>query len=115
MAEQIASVKIDKLNGTNYASWKYNVQLVLMQQGLWGIANGTEDRPDIKEEDKNKDENVKLIKAWQLRCDKAYSIIALNVEKSLQVCVTGTTDAKEAWKILKDQFEITTVPHVVYV
>ena len=113
MAEHIAVAKIDKLNGNNYASWKYNVQLVLMQQGLWGLTNGTEDRPDIKEEDKKKDENVKLIKAWQLRNDKAYSMIALNVEKSLQVYVNETTDAKEAWKILEDQFAITTVPHVV--
>ena len=52
-------------------------------------------------------------KAWQLRNDKAYSIIALNVEKSLQVYVNETTDAKQAWKILKDHFAITTAPHIV--
>ena len=113
MAEQLATVKIEKLTGNNYASWKYNVQLVLMQQGLWGLTNGTEACPDIKEEDKNKDDSVKLLKAWQLRCDKAYSIIALNVEKSIQVYIQSTTDAKKAWKILKDHFEISTVPHVV--
>ena len=114
MTEQLATVKIEKLTGNNYASWKYNVQLVLMQQGLWGLTNGTEACPDIKEEDKNKDDSVKLLKAWQLRCDKAYSIIALNVEKSIQVYIQSTTDAKKAWKILKDHFEISTVPHVVH-
>ena len=44
-----------------------------MQQGLWGLTNGTEDPPDIKEEDKKKDENVKLIAyvalgSWNLLC-----------------------------------------------
>ena len=45
-------VKIEKLNGKNYTSWKYNAKLVLMERGLWGIANGTETGPVIKEEDK---------------------------------------------------------------
>ena len=44
------STKIEKLNGNNFASWKYNVKLVLMQSGLWNIVNGKEKRPVIKKE-----------------------------------------------------------------
>ena len=105
--------KIEKLNGSNYKSWKFNVMLVLMERGLWGIANGTEKAPEIKEEDRAKDDSVKLCKAWKLRSDKAYSIIALNVEKSIQVHITSTTDANVAWTTLKSLFEVVSVAQAV--
>ena len=110
---EVPVVKIDKLNGNNYPSWNYNAKLVLMERGLWGIANGSEAAPVIKEEEKDKDENVKLLKAWQLRSDKAYSIIALSVEKSIQVHISSTTDPHEAWNILKSQFQVTSVSQIV--
>ena len=50
--------KIDKLNGRNYQSWKYNMKLVLMERGLWGIAEGSE----VKTEDTTDDE---VNKAWK--------------------------------------------------
>ena len=105
--------KIEQLNGSNYKSWKYNAKLLLMERGLWGIANGSEKAPVIKEEDAAKTENVKLKDAWQLRSDKAYSIIALNVEKDIQVHITDTTDAHVAWTILKSHFEVVSIAQVV--
>ena len=90
--------KIEPLSGKNYSSWSYNAKLVLMERGLWGIANGSEKKPEVKLEADNKVANadVKLLKAWQLRADKAYSLIALNIEKSLQVHISHTVDAHEA-------------------
>ena len=49
---------IEKLNGTNYQSWKYNVKLVLMSRGLFSIVDGTEKAPVIKEEDVQKPESM---------------------------------------------------------
>ena len=37
MAERFEMPKIEKLNGKNYKSWKYNTTLVLMERGLWGF------------------------------------------------------------------------------
>lgn len=34
--------KIEKLNGNNYQSWKFNTKLMLMQKELWGIVEKTE-------------------------------------------------------------------------
>ena len=34
--------KIEPLSGKNYQSWKYNIKLVLMERGLWGFVEGTE-------------------------------------------------------------------------
>ena len=99
--------KIEQLNGKNYQSWKYNVKLVLMERGLWGIADGSEKKPETTDE--------KVKKAWVLRSDKAYSVIALSVIKDLQVHITATTDAHKAWTILKDHFEVTSVSQIVRV
>ena len=107
--------KIKRLSGKNYSSWSYNAKLVLMERGLWGIANGSEKRPDVKLEAGNTvaETDVKLIKAWQMRADKAYSLIALNVEEDLQVHISHTVDAHEAWTILKDHFKVVSVSHIV--
>ena len=34
--------KIERLDGKNYQSWKYNIKLVLMERGLWRFVEGTE-------------------------------------------------------------------------
>jgi hypothetical protein len=73
--------KIEELNGKNYSSWSYNAKLLLMERGLWGITNGSETKP-VKTEGEANETFDKVLKAWQLRSDKAYSAIALNIEKS---------------------------------
>ena len=97
--------EIEKLNGTNYQSWKYNVKLVLMSRGLFSIVDGTEKAPDIKEEDVDKPESIKAKQEWRRRSDRAYTTIALSVAKTIQVHVSSTTDAREAWEILRKQFK----------
>ena len=37
--------KIEKLSGKKYQSWKYNVKLVLMEHGLWGLALEGKEKP----------------------------------------------------------------------
>ena len=37
--------KIEKLNGRNYQSRKYNVKLVLMERGLWGFTQEGQETP----------------------------------------------------------------------
>ena len=34
--------KIERLDGKNYQSWKYNIKLVLMERGLWRFVEGFE-------------------------------------------------------------------------
>jgi hypothetical protein len=99
--------KIDKLNGKNYQSWKYNVKLVLMERGLWGFTQEGKEIPP----DENATNAVK--NAFQLRSDKAYSLIALNVEKHLQIHISSTTDPLAAWTNLQKQFEFVSVTQVV--
>lgn len=98
--------KIDKLNGKNYQSWKYNVKLVLMERGLWGFIEGLETAPA-------EGETTAVKNAYKLRSDKAYSLIALNVEKQLQIHISSTTDPRVAWETFQKQFESVSITQIV--
>ena len=50
--------------------------------------------------------------AYRLRSDKAYSLIALSVDKSLEVHISSTTDRRAAWEILRKQFKCVSVAHI---
>jgi len=81
--------KIEPLSGKNYQSWKYNIKLVLMERGLWGFVEGTENTLNSTATDAVRNTH-------RLRSDKAYSLIALSVDKSLQVNISSTTDPRAA-------------------
>ena len=42
--------KIERLDGKNYQSWKYNIKLVLMEHSLWGFVEGIETAPGASAE-----------------------------------------------------------------
>jgi len=98
--------KIECLDGKNYPSWKYNIKLVLMEHGVWGFVEGTETAPGAGAA-------ATIQNAYPLRLDKAYSLIALSVDKSLQVHISLTTDPREAWEILRKQFECVSIAQIV--
>ena len=98
-------MSIEKLNGTNYQSWKFNVKLMLMQKELWGLIDGSDEIEETANED--------IKKKYRTRMDKAYSIIALSVETSLQVHIMNTTLPKTAWDILQKQFSFISVTQLV--
>ena len=75
--------KIDKLNGRNYQSWKCNVKLVLIERGLWGFTQEGKEQPP----DESATDTVK--RPFQLRSNKSYLLIALGVEKHLQIGLVG--------------------------
>ena len=99
--------KTDKWNGRNYQSWKYNVKLILMERGLWAFTQEGQETPPAA------DASVAAKNAFRLRSDKAHSLIALNVEKNLQVHISSVTDPLAAWKILQKQFEFVSVTQIV--
>ena len=99
--------KIEKLIGKNFQSWKYNIKLVLMERGLWGF---TQEEQEVAPAE---DAPVAVRNAHRLRSDKAYSLIALNVEKDIQIHISSTTDPLVAWGTLKKQFEFVSVTQIV--
>jgi hypothetical protein len=109
MAEYREGRQIESLTGSNYQSWKYNVKLLLMQSGLWGFVTGDEPAPVATEADKKEKE----LREYRLKCEKTYSIIAINVQKSLQIHIASTTNPKTAWETLEKQFQFVSITKIV--
>ena len=110
--------QIEKLNGQNYVSWKFNMKCLLMERGLWGYVNGNIVEPKVlKSEDGSDDTkvaaSVEKFNEYNLKADKAYSLIALSVEKHLQIHVSTEKKPKEAWDSLSNQFNFVSVNQMV--
>ena len=57
-----------------------------MERGLWGFTQEGQEAPLAA------DASAAVRNAFRLRSDKAYSLIALNVEKDLQIHISSVTD-----------------------
>ena len=73
------TIKIEKLNGKNYQSWKYNIKLVLMERGLWGFTQEGQETPPAETA------TTAVKNAFRLRSDKAYSLIAFEFVSVTQI------------------------------
>ena len=69
------TIKVEKLNWKNYQSRKYNIKLVLMARGLCRFTQEGQATPPAETA------TTAVKNAFQLQSDKAYLLIALNVDK----------------------------------
>ena len=78
-----------------------------MERGLWGFTQeGQETPPEASA-------SATVKNAFRLQSDRAYSLIALNVQKDLQVHISSVTDPLAAWRTLQKQFEFVSVTQIV--
>lgn len=89
--------RIDKLNGANYRSWKFNMRMTLIQRELWQHVTGdatlsVNHTPEEEERFKNKE-------------NKALATIALGVEPEHQIHIQDCEKASDAWEALQRIFE----------
>ena len=96
------------------------MKCVLMERGLWGFVKGSIVKPEpltaaggASPADVAK--SAEAVNQFELRSDKAFSLIALYVEKNLQVHVASKNTAKEAWESLQKHFEFVSVMQIVRV
>ncbi|GBM21371.1 Retrovirus-related Pol polyprotein from transposon TNT 1-94 [Araneus ventricosus] len=88
-----------KLDGSNYTSWKEDMKVVLMDRGCWSFI--IEDKPCPEQAT----EKEKFEYDW--RKQRCYTIIYQGIERKFLPLIRYTTDGKEAWNILKTNFEPT--------
>ena len=86
-----------QLNGSNFPTWKIQIRMVLMKQGVWKIVDGTEVAPDRN--------NIAAVSKYNDRRDKALSSLVLSVEPSLLYLLGDPQDPVIVWKKLCDQFQ----------
>ncbi|GBN49452.1 Retrovirus-related Pol polyprotein from transposon TNT 1-94 [Araneus ventricosus] len=89
-----------KLDGSNYTSWKEDMKVVLMDRGCWSFIIG-EDKPCPEQAT----EKEKFEYDW--RKQRCYTTIYQGIERKFLPLIRLTTDGKEAWNILKSNFEPT--------
>ncbi|UYV83888.1 hypothetical protein LAZ67_X000522, partial [Cordylochernes scorpioides] len=81
---------VEKLNGQNYRSWKYNIKMLLIEKGLWDVMFKNEDTQDAK------------LKAQK---DRALAVIALSINTEHQIHIIDCSSPQDAWKNLEQVFE----------
>ncbi|GBL94864.1 hypothetical protein AVEN_118486-1, partial [Araneus ventricosus] len=99
-------ISIEKLNANNYSTWKEDVKVELLEKGSWRIITEEEKVPDKLSGIEGEEERTyqKLLKDYNLRKDRAYSVIYLSSEKEYRLLIAGIEDPVKAWKILEKHF-----------
>lgn len=82
--------QIEKLDESNYETWKIQMRSVLVHQSLWDYVSGTATEPD---KSKDKDGFEKHVR----HDEKALASIILHVKPSQLLHIKSCEKAKEAW------------------
>ncbi len=96
MADIKSSGIIPPLNDSNYPTWKIQVRIALMKDGLWNIVNGKENAPENEHADQAK---------FMTRRDKALAQIVLSIQPSLLYLLGDPEDPVVDWKKLENQYQ----------
>ena len=90
-------VSIIHLEGKNYPTWKVKCQMALIEEGLWGIVQGTEANPGA--------DNAERLAKFNYRWDNTLAIIVLAIDMSLLFLIGDPVSPVAVWKKLADQFQ----------
>lgn len=87
-------ISIEKLNGANYATWSYQIKMVLLECDLWTIVDPGEDEPGENASAQEK-------KVYLTRQGKAHAKIALAICDEQQMHIRQLGTAKAVWDELQ--------------
>ena len=79
----------NKLDGSNYANWKFNMQTVLEASGVWAIVSRYEAKPATAAQD------------WEKRKNKAKVFLRMSIKDNIIPHIRDCKTSKETWNILK--------------
>ena len=99
MAEKTWS--IERLNGENWSTWKFQMKHLLLVKNLWKITQGTEQLSETADNATAADFNS--------RSQNALSTIVMSISPEQLYLITSCESAKDAWDNLKQQFESNTL------
>ena len=88
---------IDKLDSSNWPTWKFQIKHLLLARGLWGLVNGTEALQD--------EANAQQQADYNKRSQKAFSTIVMAIGSSQLYLVTSCEGPVAAWTALRNHFE----------
>jgi hypothetical protein len=80
---------IDKLDASNWMTWKFQMRHLLLAKGLWGHVDGTDVLADGA--------NEQVTANFRLKSQKAFSSIVMAVSTSQLYLVTSCEGPTDAW------------------
>ena len=102
---------IEKLNSSNFFTWKVVVQMLLKREGLWRITTGEEKKPNVG---KSTDDGTAL-QQWVRNDEKAISTICLAMGTSELMNVRNCETTAVVWKRLAEIYEAKGVARTVFI
>ena len=97
---------INKLDGPNWTTWKFQMKHLLLAKGLWGVV----DRTEVLAEDAAEEVRAE----FQKKSQKAFSTLVLAISASQLYLVTSCEQAKDAWVVLQNHFERDTLANKLF-
>ena len=88
---------IDRLDGKNWMTWKFQMRHLLLEKELWGFVDGTETLRDGTTPQQRADHRKKS--------QKALSAIVMAVSSSQLYLITSCDSPQQAWEALRSHFE----------
>jgi len=88
---------IDKLDSSNWMTWKFQIKHLLLVRGLWGLVEGTEVLQD--------EATAQQIADFTKRSQKAFSMMVMVISSSQLYLVTSCDGPIAAWRALRNHFE----------
>ena len=88
---------IDKLDSSNWTTWKFQMRHLLLAKGLWGYVDGTEVLAD--------NANAQTQSEFRKKSQRAFSTIVLAISTPQLYLVTSCEKPKDAWDALRNHFE----------
>ena len=106
LTSEMSKMSIGKLNGENFYSWKFNIEMYLKGVDVWDIVTGDEVLPERATEDQKK--------KFKKRDQFALSKICLSVTENVQIYVRNCKTAKDAWDSLSGHFQENTLSKKIH-
>ena len=97
---------MDKLNGSNWTTWKFQMRHLLLAKGLWGYVDGTEQLPG--------NANAQTRTEFQKKSQRAFSTIVMAIDTPQLYLVTSYDQPKDAWDALRNHFERETLANKLF-
>ena len=88
---------VEKLDGSNWITWKFQVRHLLMAKRLWKFVDGSAVLAG--------DATAEATEKFHAEQQKAFSTIVMSVVSSLLYLITSCELPKDAWDTLKKHFE----------
>ena len=97
---------VDKLDGANWLTWKFQMRHLLLAKGLWGFVDGTEELAE--------DASASAREEFKKKEQRAFSTIALAVCTSQLYLITSCEKPKDVWDALRNNFERHTLANKLF-